>query len=186
MTRRDDLLDAAVRVLGTRGLRQLTHRAVDAEAGLPAGSASNVFRTREALLDGVLDRLVEVETAGWQRLAGTARPLGVREFAALLGTMVEQLTRGEGRVLTLARFAVFGEAAHHPALQHKIVEARERLGAWGVPWLAALGSADPARDYRMVLDLLDGLLHNELAGPAADFRPAETIGTLLAGMLPRA
>ncbi|MGI5996265.1 MAG: TetR family transcriptional regulator, partial [Saccharomonospora viridis] len=31
-TRRDQVLDAAIRVLGTRGMRQLTHRAVDAEA----------------------------------------------------------------------------------------------------------------------------------------------------------
>lgn len=43
------LLDAAVVVVGRGGLRALTHRAVDAEAGLPQGSCSAYLRTRSAL-----------------------------------------------------------------------------------------------------------------------------------------
>src|SRR5262245_42599709 len=46
------LLDAAIEVLAERGTRGLTHRAVDARAGLPLGSTSNRFRTRNALLGG--------------------------------------------------------------------------------------------------------------------------------------
>lgn len=48
--RRKDLLDAAVRVVSDGGLRALTHRAVDAEAGVPEGSTSTSYRTRIALL----------------------------------------------------------------------------------------------------------------------------------------
>jgi DNA-binding transcriptional regulator YbjK len=44
------LLSAAVRVTAGQGLRGLTHRAVDAEAGLPQGTCSAYFRTRVALL----------------------------------------------------------------------------------------------------------------------------------------
>ncbi|HEX5919668.1 MAG TPA: TetR family transcriptional regulator, partial [Nocardioides sp.] len=43
--RRTVLLDAALELVGTQGMRGLTHRAVDAAAGLPAGSTSNYFRT---------------------------------------------------------------------------------------------------------------------------------------------
>ncbi|HEX5290102.1 MAG TPA: TetR family transcriptional regulator, partial [Streptosporangiaceae bacterium] len=43
--RRQTLLDAAIQVLGERGIRALTHRAVDAEAGVAAGSAANYFPT---------------------------------------------------------------------------------------------------------------------------------------------
>ncbi|GAA1777535.1 hypothetical protein [Nostocoides vanveenii] len=48
--RRKDLLDAAVCVVSRGGLRALTHRAVDAEAGVPEGSTSTSYRTRIALL----------------------------------------------------------------------------------------------------------------------------------------
>jgi hypothetical protein len=43
-------LDAAIELLGTEGLRALTHVRVDLRAGLPKGSTSNYFRTRAALL----------------------------------------------------------------------------------------------------------------------------------------
>lgn len=39
-----------IELLGTQGLRALTHGRVDARAGLPRGSTSNHFRTRQALL----------------------------------------------------------------------------------------------------------------------------------------
>ncbi|HEY5787928.1 MAG TPA: TetR family transcriptional regulator, partial [Microlunatus sp.] len=45
-SRREILLDAAIRVLGERGIKALTHRAVDVEAGLGVGSTTNYFPTR--------------------------------------------------------------------------------------------------------------------------------------------
>jgi len=54
-------LDAAIELLGTEGLRALTHVRVDLRAGLPKGSTSNYFRTRAALLTGVVDRILERE-----------------------------------------------------------------------------------------------------------------------------
>ncbi len=47
--RRRELLDAALRVTAGHGLRGLTHRAVDREAGLPEGICSAYFRTRQSL-----------------------------------------------------------------------------------------------------------------------------------------
>jgi DNA-binding transcriptional regulator YbjK len=61
--RQAQLLTAAVRVVARRGLRGLTHRAVDAEAGLPEGSCSAVMRTRLALLT----RLTEFVTSQFAR-----------------------------------------------------------------------------------------------------------------------
>lgn len=51
--RRQQLMDAAQTVVATAGLRGLTHRAVDRQAGLPEGSCSAYYRTRQALLIGV-------------------------------------------------------------------------------------------------------------------------------------
>ena len=49
------VLEAAVELLGTEGLRALTHARIDAQAGVPKGSTSNYFRTRAQLLIGVSD-----------------------------------------------------------------------------------------------------------------------------------
>lgn len=181
--RRQHLLDAAIRVLGTRGLRQLTHRAVDAEAGLPEGSASNQFRTRDALVSGVFRRLVEVETAAWDQLAGQLPPGDVVAFVTVLGRLIRQLTT-EGRVVVLARHALFIEAAVHPELRREIGAGRQRLAQWGIPLVAGLGSTDPAAHFRMLLSLVDGLFSNQLAYPEDDFDPEGAIAALLRGLLP--
>lgn len=55
--RRRELLDAALAVVADGGLRALTHRAVDAAAGVPQGSTSGYFRTRLALLTGLTEHV---------------------------------------------------------------------------------------------------------------------------------
>lgn len=181
--RRRVLLDAAITVLGTRGLRQLTHRTVDAEAGLPMGATSNVFRTREALIEGVLGRLQELEKSAWREIAGAPKPTSAEEFTALLGRMVRDLATGPGRVLTLARHAIFLEAALNPVLQHRIAADQRTLEEWGVPWVAGLGSREPLADFWALLSTLDGVLGNQLAAPRPDWDPERQIGVVVRGML---
>jgi DNA-binding transcriptional regulator YbjK len=57
--RRAALLDAAIEVLAREGARGLTFRAVDAEAGVPTGTASNYFANRDALLTQIGGRFYE-------------------------------------------------------------------------------------------------------------------------------
>src|SRR3954451_2592824 len=62
-TTKERALGAAVEVLGTEGVRALSHARIDARAGLPAGSTSNWFRTRRALLAGIVDWMADRERA---------------------------------------------------------------------------------------------------------------------------
>ncbi|HEX7305199.1 TetR/AcrR family transcriptional regulator [Lentzea sp.] len=55
--RRTALLDAAVDVLAEEGARGLTYRAIDAKAGVPAGTASNYFANRDELMSEVMTRV---------------------------------------------------------------------------------------------------------------------------------
>jgi DNA-binding transcriptional regulator YbjK len=57
--RRAALVDAAVEVLAREGARGLTFRAVDAEAGVPVGTASNYFTGRDDLLRQIDEHLHE-------------------------------------------------------------------------------------------------------------------------------
>ncbi|MBM7170820.1 TetR family transcriptional regulator [Streptomyces sp. G44] len=64
MVRRNDerraaLVDAAIEVLAREGARGLTFRAVDTEAGVPTGTASNYFANRDDLLTQAGARVYE-------------------------------------------------------------------------------------------------------------------------------
>ncbi|MFD6432147.1 TetR/AcrR family transcriptional regulator [Streptomyces venezuelae] len=64
MVRRNDgrraaLVDAAIEVLAREGARGLTFRAVDTEAGVPTGTASNYFGNRDDLLTQAGARVYE-------------------------------------------------------------------------------------------------------------------------------
>ncbi|MET0136489.1 MAG: TetR family transcriptional regulator [Kibdelosporangium sp.] len=72
--RRAALLDAAIEVLARDGSRGLTLRAVDKEAGVPTGTASNYFSNRDELLTQagtrVYERLLPTDTTIEQQMAG--------------------------------------------------------------------------------------------------------------------
>lgn len=71
--RRRALLDAALAVTAAHGLRGLTHRAVDREAGLAEGTCSAYFRTRQALQTGLATRVAGQLTADVQELSCSMR-----------------------------------------------------------------------------------------------------------------
>ena len=66
---RERALQAAVELLGAEGVRALSHARVDERAGLPPGTTSNWFRTRRALLGGVVDWIAERERADFDPAA---------------------------------------------------------------------------------------------------------------------
>jgi AcrR family transcriptional regulator len=173
--RQDRVLDAAIRVLGTGGTRQLTHRAVDAEAGLPLGSTSNLFRTREALLSGVLRQILKHETHAWERVGAH---LTAENFAEVVGGFVKELA-GRQKALTIARKAIFLEASFNAELRMQVAQGRRELAIWAEPLVKQLG---PQADLRLILSYIDGLLSAQLADPQRDFDPAGAIAVLLRGM----
>ncbi|GAB3536254.1 TetR family transcriptional regulator [Arthrobacter tecti] len=177
------LLDAAIEVLAAGGVRQLTHRGVDAAAQLPLGSTSNRFRSRDALLTAALNRILEREMAVWAALSKETEN-DVGGFASALGRLVEKLT-GEHRSLTLARHAVFVEASNRPQLGEEAEKGRAELANWMMPALITLGSHDPKTHLQYLLALIDGLLTSRLVHPAPDADPAPAIAALLRGLISR-
>lgn len=177
-TRRDDLLDAAICVLGESGIRGLTHRAVDAAAGLPAGSASNLFRTRDALLGSVLERVSARERANFEEIAADLGPTTPTELARAMAVFA-QASAGPHRTLTLARHAILIEAAIHPPLRARLGEGGARVRAWCVNWLRVVGSVDPERDAPILMNYLSGVVLHELANPDPAFDPAADLVALI-------
>ena len=109
--RRDLLRDAAIEVLADAGGRGLTHRAVDAAAGVPPGTAKNYFPTRDALLRAVAERCVEQYREITARLmAAESGPTGREGLVAMFRGLVENVA-GSGRVRMLAYLELQAEAA---------------------------------------------------------------------------
>ncbi|WP_229229823.1 TetR/AcrR family transcriptional regulator [Sinomonas cyclohexanicum] len=160
MSTRERVLEAAVGLLGTQGLRALTHARVDEAAGVPRGSASNYFRTRAALLGGVVEWIVEQEMGGQD--APGALPDTVEGFAGLLAGIVEQLT-GPFRVRTTARYVLFLEGAHDDDVQRPLLAGRARFRALAEAGMAGLGAADPAVAATAVMAVCEGMIMHRIA-----------------------
>ena len=175
--RRDTLLDAAIDVLGESGIHGLTHRAVDATAGLPAGSASNLFRSRDALLNAVAERFAVRERANWERIALEIAPTTPDELARALSRFAQDAA-GPNRTLTLARYAILVEAANYPPLREQLTETGRWVNAWFTNWVRIAGSADPARDAPMIMNHWTGIVLHQLANPSPDFDPYPQIAAL--------
>ena len=180
--RRDELLDAAIFVLGERGIHALTHRAVDAAAGLPAGSASNHFRTRDALLNAVVERFAARERANWEDIAARVCPATPQELAQAL-TVFAQDSTGPQRTLTLARYAILVEASSHPSLRAQLTVTGARVNAWFMNWLRIAGSTDPERDAPIVMNHWTGLVLHQLASPDPAFDPSAQIAALVTAVV---
>src|ERR1700746_4041435 len=118
-SRRQALLDAAIEVLGERGMRALTHRAVDAEAGVAAGSTANYFPTREALLEAIVERVSAAERDRFDEMAVTARPVTPAELSRAIAGWVHDATAAS-RALTLSRYAILVEAGHNAKIRRQL------------------------------------------------------------------
>ena len=185
--KRAAVLDAAIEVLGGDGVRALTHRRVDARAGVPAGSTSNYFRSRDALVAGVLDRLLERDRQDLAALAaltadGTAPDR--RGLEVLLREYVLYAT-GPDAVRTRARLALFVESTTVPALRESVGARRGELRAWGREILAALGADDPETAAQIVVDYVDGVILHRLTSEGDATDPQTGIGRILDAVLQR-
>lgn len=182
-TRRREITDAGLRVLAHDGSRGLTHRAVDAEAGVPIGTTSNYFRTRDALVAALVERIGE-------RLAPTEADLTRRASAApsraLFADYVRDIVRRltQDRDVTLALFELRLESSRRP-------EVAAVMGAWqragldaDVAFNTQAGLPGGRREIALFHYAVDGLLLDRLTTPIDPKTSTDdVIDDLVAGLL---
>jgi DNA-binding transcriptional regulator YbjK len=168
--RRGLVAQAALEVLEADGGRGLTHRAVDRRAGLPQGSTSNYFQTREALLTAALLRLVELEQPSVRALEALVPdgPYEPHRAAELVAAVVRGWLTPERAGLALARYELFLEARRRPKFQLALDEVRRDYLLLVEQLLPTAGCRDPHRHAPQLLALLDGLVLNQLLQPATE------------------
>lgn len=168
---RDRALDAGVELIGTQGMRALTHVRVDEQAGLPRGSTSNYFRTRAALVEAVVGWVADHEMGDFDPGFDPALASVDDVIDALCALFALQI--GPARARTLARYVLFLESAHDPELRAPLVVNRRRFEQWTTTLLSALGAPDPKTAARALMAGGEGLILHALTVDAeADLRPA--------------
>lgn len=123
--RRAEITDAALEVLGAKGSRGLTHRAVDKAAGVPVGTTANYFPSRAGLLLAMAHRIFDRLSPDPDRLAdlaGLAPPQAAVEYAVYA---TERLLTHETLALALVELRL--EAARQPDVR-RVLEPFLRQG----------------------------------------------------------
>jgi DNA-binding transcriptional regulator YbjK len=162
--RRDRLADAAIEVLARDGARGLTHRAVDAEADQPLGTTSRYFRTRDALMRAVVDRVRHLHFAD---LAGAPRgPVDRALLDAHLADMVCTAV-GANRSRHLAIAELFLESTRRPQLHAAMAATRSAQIQLMRDIHLAAGIELTLRQAAVLVTAITGLVHVALTTPEA-------------------
>lgn len=163
------LLQTTLRLIAEEGIDAVSHRAVAEAAGVPLGSTTYWFASRQDMLRQALEHFarLEIETLRERLSAVLGKRLSRRRLVdAFTDHLLSQL--GEQRWRTAAQYAFLQEAARRPELE---AVCREWSAAWEEAlseMFESLGARDPDLEARMFLAMLDGLLLSQLAAPDDD------------------
>jgi AcrR family transcriptional regulator len=176
--RRRDLTDAAIELLASSGVHGLTHRAVEKAAELPPGTASNYFRSREALLVGTAERITELHLADMDRAARQYRKGGgdagqragdhLPELATQVIDLLAESLWGAVttyRVRYLAIFELQLEARRRPALAAALAALLENSVRFTAGHHAQLGLPIPTDKIPILITLYQGALFALITAP---------------------
>jgi AcrR family transcriptional regulator len=187
--RRTQILDAAIDILADTGVGGVTHRQVDTRTGLPAGTTSNYFRTRLALLEAVTARVADLH---WQRVAVLQEMIGRPQtrdgVKALMARMITDSgpTAGsaggdeQARRRNIARFELFLEGTRRPELRPALNDIQAAAVKSASLILEAAGF-DPSTEQ---MGELSRLLHG-LAFSTMTFSPEQPGAENPAGLIDR-
>ncbi len=160
-----DMVDAAIRILGTHGARALTHRAVDRELGVPEGSTSNYFRTRHALLEAVFEQICALDALFLERLAELGNDLapGVESVVHLVVTAVENwIVEPNYRQRQRARIEIYLISSGDEQLASVVGDFRDGFRRQMAKVFSQLGVDIDQGGMRLVISLADGMILDEL------------------------
>lgn len=170
--RRALLADAAIDLLAEEGMRALTHRAVDTRAGVPQGTTSAYFRTRQALLTAIVKRLSDLDREDLRR-GGLDLPSGASTkapqrvpgdldvVAAATAAFID-LSLSRTRNRALARYHCRLESITQPDLRALLAPHEEAAFRQTRDLLAAHGVPDLDARARAFVAAVDGLIFERL------------------------
>jgi AcrR family transcriptional regulator len=180
--RRAQLTDAAIALLAEAGVHGVTHRAVERRVGLPAGTASNYFRSREALLVATAERIITLHQTDMSSAAmssAAARDTGTgdtpdRAADLIADSLLTAATTYRARYLAI--FELRLESLRRPALAATLSGLSDATVAFTRRHHADLGLAVPPEAVATMVALYGGALFSLVSAPADAVDPAAVRG----------
>jgi DNA-binding transcriptional regulator YbjK len=165
LQRRNALTNAAIEVLGTRGIHYLSHRAVDQAANLPAGTTSNYFKSRDELLGAVANRVVELQLGEMSIAAEAAtQEVDPEGLASLIGSsLYDGATRHRNRFLAIYELSI--EATRRPALSEALASIAIATLDATVEHHRTLGLQSSPEQVQALMTLFGGALFALVTAP---------------------
>jgi AcrR family transcriptional regulator len=185
--RRRSIASAAIDVLADHGLRGLTHRAVDAAAGMSPGAVNYHAPNRGKLValavEELFSRDYELAVTHFTDVS-SLDPTSIPQLAELMASFIEAMTTGPARRRALARHLLLGEAQFHPQLRDLFDQQRRAFVQFTQQLLETLEVPDPALTAETVAVVVDGLIQRQLMIGASPLPPAELRRVLTRLLLP--
>jgi len=168
LPRREAILDAALALIAERGTEQLTHRSVAEAAGVPLGSTTYYFASRDELVREAFRRYV---VRALELLGGVSRELPPADEAGLVELLVEiarRETSGGWRWTIVVEHELILRAARDPELAADFHGYERALASGLAEALEALGAPQPFDSARTLIALVRGFEVDGLTRPDAD------------------
>ena len=192
--RRQDILDAAMRIVVRDGVRGVKHRAVAAEAGVPLSATTYYFKDIDDLLTDTFAQYVERSAAYmaklWVNNEGLLREMIARgdgspqarstladDIARLMADYVHRqlITRREH---LMAEQAFRQEALLNPRLAVLVRSHQQILLQGSCQLFQVLGSREPQQDAKVLTSIIGRMEYQGLLNDAEPVAEEEMLGIL--------
>ncbi|MET9351067.1 TetR/AcrR family transcriptional regulator [Streptomyces termitum] len=162
--RRTALVDAAIEVLAREGARGLTFRAVDAEAAVPTGTASNYFASRDELLTQAGARVYERLRPDEASMEETrTAPRDTETYVRIMRELVGRISAFRTGYLALLELRL--EATRRPALRSILTERVRADVDANVAFHESSGLPGDATSVKLLVLTLNWLIVEQLTLP---------------------
>jgi DNA-binding transcriptional regulator YbjK len=164
--RRNELLEATLRILGTDGASFVTHRSVAAAAHLPIAATTYYFASKDEMIKEAFRLHAQKEA---DRVIGAASAidstLTVDELADRLAEFVYDGLHA-ARSSLVAEYELLLQSARRPELEEFARIFLDAVREVLVGIVSQIGSSSPEQDVRIIMAVLAGLEVDNLATPS--------------------
>jgi TetR/AcrR family transcriptional regulator, regulator of biofilm formation and stress response len=166
--RRKDILEAALRLIGTGGVDSVTHRRVAQEAGVSLASTTYYFDSKSALLEEALELMVERSTEDVRRHTESPPKISRTELVERIVAFADAQIKDPNAFLT-AQYELMLEAGRAEYL-------RPLARRWSIAYagcftqlVKSAGLPRPKLAAELVMKFVEGALLDYAMTPTDDF-----------------
>jgi len=171
-SRRDQIVEATLRVIGARGADAVTHRAVAAEAGVSLALTTYHFDSKHALVAEALERVIERSIETVHEHAQVSGPIDPSQLTERLVALTVAQLDDEAAPL-VAQYELMLEAARNQSLRPLAERWSEAYDRSLVALVRAAGVGDPELSAGILSSVIEGALLDHIALPREGFVESE-------------